>query len=378
MRVIHTIPTIHNEAAGPSYSVMRLCEAEFQAGIDVTLATLNEIEGDLSHSFVKTFPRGFGPSRLGRSPEMQKWLKAQTSHGRVDIVHNHSSWMMPNIYPGKVCKTSETPLVFSPRGTLSSWAMESGSLVKKFFWPLLQKPVLEIAHCFHATAISEYEDIRRLGFKQPVAIIPNGIDLPVVRTIRSSSSRTLLFLGRIHPVKGLDMLLPAWQVLQSRFKDWRLKIVGPDSRGHLKEMKTLSSNLSLERVEFCGAIYGEEKFQAYADADLFVLPTYSENFGMAIAESLAMGTPVVVTKGAPWAELENMQAGWWIDINTESLVSALDVAMSMSHQELSFMGQNGREWMAVEYSWPKIGNQMLQTYDWILHGGSIPKWVLVD
>jgi glycosyltransferase involved in cell wall biosynthesis len=357
---------------------MHLCDAELKAGADVTLAALAGSGRIDLPSFVKTFALGVGPPRLGCSPKMREWLKAQAIDAQVDIIHNHSSWMMPNVYPGKICKTNNIPLIFSPRGTLSSWAMKSGSLVKKVFWPLIQKPVLEMASCFHATAISEYEDIRRLGFRQPVAIIPNGIDLPIIKSAKIESIRTVLFLGRIHPVKGLDMLLPAWKILQSRFKGWQLKIVGPDNRGYLAKMQMLAKDLSLERIEFCGPLYGDKKFQAYADADLFVLPTYSENFGMAIAEALAVGTPAIVTKGAPWPNLNLNQAGWWIDINIEALVTALEVAMSMEAQELSRMGLNGKQWMATEYSWPEIGNQMLRTYDWVLHGGKVPEWVLVD
>ncbi len=326
--------------------------------------------------FLKTFPLGIGPRKLGGSPVMRKWLQVQASSGNIDLIHNHSLWMMPNVYPGPISRATGVPLILSPRGTLSRWAMQSGSLVKKFFWPLVQRPVLKNTACFHATAYSEYDDIRRLGFRQPIAVIPNGIDIPMVLGNKSETGRTLLFLGRIHPVKGLDMLLPAWKILQLRFPEWRLQIVGPDNRGHQEKMQTLAQNLGLHRIEFCGPRYGEAKTQAYADADLFVLPTYSENFGMAVAEALAAGIPAVVTKGAPWAGLVEQQAGWWVDTNTEALVAGLEAAMAKNRSELSQMGQNGKTWMATEYSWTEIGKRMLQTYEWVLHGGSAPEWVL--
>ena len=378
MRVIHSIPTVHNEAAGPSYSVMRLCDAELDLGADVSLVALDWGKVSNPPCFLKTFSLGLGPRKLGASPEMRRWLYEEAGSGNVDIIHNHSLWMMPNVYPGGVSKATGVPLVVAPRGTLSQWAMGSGSLVKKFFWPLVQRPVLESATCFHATAYSEYEDIRRLGFRQPVAVIPNGIDMPVVHENKSQTNRTLLFLGRIHPVKGLEMLLPAWKTLQSRFPEWQLKIIGPDNRGHLSKMLVLSESLGLQRIEFCGPRYGEAKTQTYADADLFVLPTYSENFGMAVAEALAAGTPAVVTKGAPWAGLEQQNAGWWVDVNVEALAAGLETAMAKDRSELSRMGQNGKAWMAAEYSWPEIGKRMLQTYEWVLRGGSKPDWVLVN
>lgn len=378
MKVIHTIPTINEEASGPSYSVVRLCESEIAQGADLSLAALDWAPVVNPPEFLKSFPLGGGPRKLGSSPGMRKWLQEQVHEGACDLVHNHSLWMMPNVYPGRICKASGVPLILSPRGTLSHWAMQSGSVVKKVFWPLIQRPVLKSAACFHATAYSEYEDIRRLGFRQPVAVIPNGIDMPVVNENKPATVRTLLFLGRIHPVKGLEMLLPAWKTLQSRFPDWQLKIIGPDNRGHQGRMQALSASLGLQRIEFCGPRYGEAKTQAYADADLFVLPTYSENFGMAVAESLAAGTPAVVTTGAPWAGLERQGAGWWVDVNVEALVAGLSAAMAKDRNELSRMGQNGKAWMAAEYSWPEIGKRMLQTYEWVLHGGSTPDWVLVN
>jgi glycosyltransferase involved in cell wall biosynthesis len=376
LKLIHTIPTINEEASGPSYSVVRLCESEMKQGADLSLAALDWAPLLSPPRFLKTFPLGIGPRKLGGSPVMRKWLQAQASSGNIDLIHNHSLWMMPNVYPGPICWATGVPLILSPRGTLSRWAMQSGSLVKKFFWPLVQRPVLENTACFHATAYSEYDDIRRLGFRQPIAVIPNGVDMPMVRGNKSETGRTLLFLGRIHPVKGLDMLLPAWKILQLRFPEWRLQIVGPDNRGHQEKMQTLAQNLGLHRIEFCGPRYGEAKIQTYADADLFVLPTYSENFGMAVAEALAAGIPAVVTKGAPWAGLVEQQAGWWVDTNAEALVAGLEAAMAKSRSELSQMGQNGKTWMATEYSWTEIGKRMLQTYEWVLHGGSAPEWVL--
>lgn len=307
---------------------------------------------------------------------MNRWLLKSARNGDVDLLHNHSLWMMPNVYPGRVARKYKIPLVVSPRGTLSGWAMQSGSAVKRFFWPLIQRPALASTTCFHATADFEYHDIRRMGFRQPVAIIPNGIDIPDLLPKSRKDHRTLLFLGRIHPIKGLDMLLPAWRVVQDRFPEWNLRIIGPDNRGYLLQMQRLASDLCLERVEFSGPQYGEQKWKAYRDADLFVLPTYSENFGMAVAEALASGTPAIVTKGAPWSGLAAHQAGWWIDLGIDPLVACLEAALAKLPMELATMGQRGRGWMDAEFSWPHVGQRMAETYCWILKGGSKPEWVL--
>ena len=378
MRIIQVVPAISEEASGPSYSVVRLCESLIAEGEVVALAALDWAPMSRKQAYLKTFPLGWGPRRLGRSPALHHWLSEQAKSGAVDLIHNNSLWMMPNVYSGQVARLHGIPLIVSPRGTLSEWAMQSGTSLKKLFWPLLQRPALAAAACFHATADSEYEDIRRMGFRQPVAIIPNGIDIPELLPKEEKEGRTLLFLGRIHPVKGLDMLLPAWRAVQDRFPEWHLKIVGPDNRGYLGEMQHLASELRLERVEFSGALFGAQKWQAYRDADLFVLPTYSENFGMAVAEALASGTPAIVTRGAPWAGLQQQQAGWWIDIGVEPLVACMEDAFAQSEDKLQAMGQRGRSWMLADYSWAHVGRQMAEVYRWVLNGDRKPESVLAE
>jgi glycosyltransferase involved in cell wall biosynthesis len=336
------------------------------------------LSSNQKQQFVKSFPSSGFPARLGRSPEMRKWLCESTSKGHTDIMHNHSLWMMPNVYSCNSVKGTDVPLVVSPRGTMSEWSMRSGSKVKGLFWPLVQRPALRAVTCFHATAESEYVDIRRLGFKQPVAIIPNGIDLPELCKSNRSENRTILFLGRVHPKKGLDMLLPAWKALQNKFPEWKLRIVGPDNRGHLNEMKVLANSLGLQRVEFTGPLIGSEKAVAYSEADLFVLPTYSENFGMTVAEALAAGTAAIVTKGAPWSGLSTNNAGWWIDIGKDPLITCLEQALSQSRASLDSMGLNGRLWMERDFAWESVADKMKATYDWVLNGGSSPEFVIRD
>ena len=378
MKVVHTIPSIAEEASGPSYSVVKLCESLRALNQDVTLISVQGDEVRSPVAYQRVFPYGLGPRRLGRSPAMRRWLLENVDAGRIELIHNHSLWMMPNVYPGQIVKNSKVPLIVSPRGTLSAWAMASGSRIKRVFWPALQLPALRTAACFHATAISEYEDIRRLGFAQPIAILPNGIDVPPPISRRKAAQRTLLFLGRLHPVKGIDLLLRAWAAVEPQFSAWKLRIVGPDERGYKQELQSLAWDLRLQRVEFAGASYGDEKLEEYRNADLFVLPTYSENFGMAVAEALAAGTPVVVSKGAPWSGLEANGAGWWIDIGIDPLVPCLERALSLSASELASKGAHGRVWMERDFSWNRIGAQMAETYAWLLGQRSCPEWVLTS
>lgn len=375
MNIIHAMPDIDKEASGPSYSVVRLCESLIGLGEQSSIALIGE---HASNQFIHGFPAGVGPARLGNSPAMHRWLKRTVAVGNVDIVHNHSLWMLPNVYPGWVTKGRAIPYVVSPRGTLSKWAMQSGSKVKRFFWPAIQKPSINHAACFHATADAEYEDIRRMGFKQPVAVIPNGIDLPATKKRLARPTRTLLFLGRLHPVKGVDFLLKAWRVLESEFPDWNLRIVGPTGNETAASLIELSRSLALKRVTFSGAVYGSDKFDVYQDADLYVLPTHSENFAVTVAEALACATPVVVSQGAPWRGVELNKAGWWPEIGEQPLLLALRSAMSLSREALGDMGENGRHWMENDFSWMGISQKMRDTYLWLRGQGDRPPCVVID
>lgn len=381
LKSIHVIPSIAEESSGPSYSVSRLVKSMIDLGAPTTLAAMDWSPIASPPAFLKTFPIGRGPKRLGRSPMMYRWLKRQTRSGNIRIIHNHGMWQMNAIYPSRIAKANGIPFVSSPRGAFSEWAMNHGSNWKRIFWFLLQRPALLNSACFHATAETELADIRRLGFKQPVSIIPNGIDIPEKQSLPKLSPRTLLFLGRIHPVKGLDMLLPAWKTVEDRFPEWQLKIVGSDVGyggpvGYSQEMKNLSRKLQIKRIEFLGEVRGNEKQGLLQQSELFVLPSYSENFGISVAESLASGTPAVVTKGAPWQNLNRFNAGWHVNTDVESLVGAFQDALSLAPGRLSEMGENGRKMMIEFNSWERIGSMMLETYAWLLSPTAPrPSWV---
>jgi len=385
MNIIHVVPALSEESSGPSYSVVGLCHSLTDSVNHLKLAALDWAPLRNPPPFLKVFPIGLGPRRLGRSPVMLNWLREQCAGTYVDVIHNHGMWQMNSVYPAWACMNTNVKLIYSPRGTFSCWAMRHGSFAKKLFWPLFQLKALRSAHCFHATAESEYHDIRRLGFRQPVAVIPIGIDLARIQISKGfQRTRTLLFLGRIHPVKGLDILLPAWQAVQDHYPEWVLKIVGSDDgyhgcSGYLEDVRRYASKLGLKRVYFVGSLYGEDKFKAYREADLYVLPSYSENFAITVAEALSMETPSIVSKAAPWSGLEACGAGWWIDIGVEPLAECLSDALSRSPNDLNAMGRRGRDWMQQDFSWQSIGAKMNKTYQWLCNQSlPVPPWVRLD
>ena len=377
MKLVHVVPHIDQEAAGPSYSVPRLCESLAARGHEVELSCLaarGEIPG-VRLDLHRQWPI-FGGFAISSSHARALRDKA----GWVDIVHNHSLWSMVNVAAGWVVPGRHAKLITSPRGTLSPWALSRTRALKRVLWPL-QRRALARADLLHATSEAEYQEIRAQGFTAPVAIIPNGIDLPGLPFSRPTSvQRTLLFLSRIHPTKGIDRLLPAWRRLQEGHPDWRLVIAGRGESEYEHEVRKLAADLGCERVEFAGPLYGVSKTRAYFDADLFVLPSHSENFGMVVAEALAHGCPAVVSQGAPWPFLEREGCGWWIsnDVDGRSIAVALDAAMRQPREQLAAMGQQGRAWMEREFSWASVGERMEIAYRWLLSGGHPVEFVRID
>jgi glycosyltransferase involved in cell wall biosynthesis len=212
-----------------------------------------------------------------------------------------------------------------------------------------------------------------------VAIIPNGIDLPPPASIVSSSrQRFVLALGRIHPKKGLDRLLRAWAKVERHNPNWRLRIIGPGELGHDAELRSLASNLKLDHVSIEPPIFGGEKYVAFRQADIFVLPSLNENFGLTVAEALTAGTPVISTKGAPWSGLEIEHCGWWIDHGVDALASALERAMALPKNELCDMGARGRAWMARDFGWEAIARKTVALYAWAGRGAERPNFVYPD
>lgn len=375
MRLVHVVPHVDDEAAGPSYSVPSLCEALAARGHEVELSCLAARQ-PIPGVRVDVHPQWPILTRFAISTSHARALRRKAAE--VDIVHNHSLWSMVNVASGWVVPGQHAKLVTSPRGTLSRWALDRRRNVKRVLWPL-QRRVLARADLLHATSEAEYADIRRLGFRAPVAVVPNGIDLPAMPLHRVETPiRTLLFLGRIHPVKGIDRLLQSWKALEGAHPDWRLVIVGRGEPVHERQARELVGSLALSRVEFVGPRYGSGKSDAYFEADLFVLPSHSENFGMAVAEALAHGCPAVVSRGAPWAGLESERCGWWVDHDVTSLAAALRQAMSLQQGKLAEMGARGRLWMERDYGWNSVAQRMEEAYRWTLGTGPAPQTVRLD
>ena len=384
MKIIQVTSHVGDEASGPSYSVVRLAQTLGKTGGNVCLMSVENGLLPASSGFEhRVFPVSRHPSFLWRSPKLLKALRDTVEKDYV--IHSHGMWRMPHIYPSWIAKEKSAPLVLSPRGTMSSWALANSPVKKRLFWAVLQKKAIEAASCIHATGNPEYYDIRRNGVEKPVCIIPNGIDIPELRnqhrlenTAANQGSKEILFLGRLHPVKGVDILIRAWAAISDSRPGWHLRIVGPSNSRYAKKLTDQIYSQRISRCFIDGPIYGNEKQQAYQSAQLYVLPSHSENFGMTVAESLANGTPVITTSNTPWAELDTKRCGWSIDLSQENLVHTLLEATALQEGELRKMGLRGREFMRECYSWDSVASQMNEVYSWLLEGAEIPECVRLD
>lgn len=339
---------------GPAYSVSRLAEALADKGLSVGLWAADGTVAEAPIEETRGVVRLTGSAR-----------DAIDTLGGADVIHDSGLWLRHNHALAREARERGIPRVVSVRGMLEPWAFRHKWLKKRIAWTIYQKRDLLGAALLHATTVVEEGNLSRLVPDVPVAVIPNGVDVPPLEDIRpraGSAVRNALFLGRLYPVKGLPMLVEAWSQVHPR--SWKLTIAGPDEAGHRKQLEQQISASGLSGViSFAGQVSGREKTSLLAAADLFILPTHSESFGMAIAEALAHGVPVLTTLAAPWPEIEQVGCGWRSEPTPERLADALRVATSATTRDLEEMGMRGRALVSSRYRWDAVATAMLEAYE---------------
>jgi glycosyltransferase involved in cell wall biosynthesis len=292
---------------------------------------------------------------------------------RPDLVHDNGLWRPHHHRLAVLAARRGMVRLVSPRGMLEPWALRHKPARKKAAWWLYQRRDLCRALALHATCQEEARSIGRLGIGEKVVVIANGVDLPGQtddpfvpgRAGPSQRPRTALFLGRLHPKKGIRVLIAAWD--RVRPVGWRLTIAGPDEGGHRADIEAAVAACGLaEAVDFPGELDAGGKRRAYARADLLVLPTHSENFALVVAEALAHGVPVLTTTGAPWPMLGERGCGWWVAPTVDGIADGLRQATSLDAGALAAMGERGRRWMAADFGWDAIASRFLALYQRLL------------
>lgn len=305
-----------------------------------------------------------GPAAFGYSPRLNRTLR----RSRAALAHLHGLWKYPAIAVWRWSWRTGLPYVVSPHGMLEPWALTRSRFKKRLATLLYQGPCLRSAKCIRVTSRLELESVRAAGYKSRFCLIPNGVEVPVFHQeerLARRRPRRALFLSRIHPKKGLLNLIRAWE--RSRPVGWQVVVAGPDENGHRAEAQKMVRERGLEKVVvFVGEAWGEERSRLYREAELFVLPSFSENFGLVIAEALAYGVPVITTRATPWEELVTERCGWWVSTGMEALVPALNEATHLAEPELRARGARGRRLIERKYTWEPIGRQMHEVYEWML------------
>lgn len=373
MKIYQIIQGIDNPSAGTTYSVGCLSHNLALLKHDVTVMALGNRPPQWSYdSSLQVFD---GMSvRMGLAPlEAIRRVRSSVQDG-ASVVHGHGMWRIANLFPLVINTNAPAKLVWSPRGMLTQWSMRYRAARKAVFWSLLQQPALRRVDGFHATAPSEVADIRRLGFQQPIALIPNAVDVPD-NPSPCSRQKTVAFVSRIHEVKGLHLLIPVWTELADHFPDWELVIAGKIDSSYGRSMVRLARQLGSKRLKFVGEVLGSAKSTLLSTCRLFVLPSFSENFGIVVAEALAHATPVITTVETPWTTLPQQGCGWSIAPDSHNLKESLREALSLPDIRLEHMGMIGRKWIEQDFAWHPIATRFEEYYRWLNEGGQKPSFV---
>jgi glycosyltransferase involved in cell wall biosynthesis len=298
-----------------------------------------------------------------------------------DLVVTFGIWRLVTSLILRSATLVGVPVIVCPMGMLEPWALRQKALKKRLAWHAYQKSDLDHSVALHATSRPEAENLQQLGLKVPVVVLPHGIDLPDDVTLTGARRRrevkklrTALFLSRLHPKKGVEDLVQAWAAV--RPTGWELVIAGPDCDGYRETVRKRVDQLNCAtEVKLHGPVYGDKKSEMFARADLFVLPSYSENFGLVIPEALSYGVPVIATTATPWAELVETGCGWWVEPGIEGITRAIQMAVSIYPGQLAAMGERGRRMVEERYSWSVLIERHVVLYRWAAFGDGKPGFV---
>jgi glycosyltransferase involved in cell wall biosynthesis len=385
MKVLYVIPSISSLRGGPSVAALEMAAALRRIGLDVAILTTNdhgpgidstmplgewfEREGVPVLAFARWSPPVSALREFAISPGLNRWLSRHLAN--YQLLHIHALFSWPSTTAMGQARHAGVPYVISTIGQLNHWSLGQSAGRKRLFLRLVERRNLDKAAALHFTTDQEREQAAALGLPTPAWVIPLGVDLPQAIPLSPPSSArqptTFLFLSRIHPKKQLERLIEALSLLQRRLPQaaWQLRIAGDGEPAYLKSLRQQAERAGVaDRCHWLGFLEGQAKWQALQQADWFVLPSASENFGIAAIEALAAGTPPILSPEVAVAkEIAAAAAGLITSAEPQKLSEVLEAALPGPSLA---MRAAARDLAASNYSWAAIGSELLQAYSSVL------------
>ena len=379
MKILHTIPGFGLKSGGVTTCTYNLVSGLNRNGCSTDILSMrmddsNEIIAGNDESWIKILQHD-AKTPFGFSQNMKQYL---IENNDIDLYHNNGLWLYCNHITAKIARRKNKPYIISPHGMLYPRALNRSYWKKKLLLKFLFNNDIASANCIHTTSNEEYNYYRRLGYKNPVAIIPNPVPLPLNSTSGSNiiDKKRIGYLGRIHPVKNIDKLIYAWNKIENNDKE--LVIIGEGDESYTRFLKNEIKALNVRNVIFKGFLSGKDKDDVVQSLTCIVVPSDFENFGMIVPEALMQGVPVIASKNTPWEELNIHNCGWWIDDDVETLAKTIDIAINIPEEERVKMGENGRRLVYENYSIEIVSKKMIRLYNWIINGGEKPEFVHIN
>lgn len=389
MKPLFVVGGLYSEANGVARIMRDLAAALGRRGAPVTVYGA-ECYGRNSIGHIFEMPsrwvaaRGFWLGGLSWSPQLKRLLHEGIRD--ADVVHNHSIWMLPNSYSSRIASLSRKPVVITAHGTLEDWAIRHSGWKKRIAGIWFQNQDLRTADCIHVNSEAEIAGVRAYGITSPIAVIPNGIHLPDFDPLPSPAlfadkypetrgKRIALFMARLHVKKGLEHLMRAWARVHAEFPDWHLVVAGPDCGLEPAARAIVAESQMQHAVTFTGNLNGEIRLAALSAARIFILPSFSEGFSMAVLEALACRLPSLITPGCNFRAASAAGAAVEVAPDVTGTEVGLRQLMSAGDAEREEMGRRGRALIEMNYTWDRVAEQTLELYEWLSKSGPPPEFV---
>ena len=372
MKILTFISSLDINSGGPSRSVPMLVKGLAELGVDITLMTIRS-ENMNVHALEGTTAKLKVLEPSFSNKEIAQYLKDE----QFQLVQIQSIWELSYHKVIVEARKQGIPYIVTPRGMLEPWSLSQKKWKKELAWLLYQRNDVQKSACVFTTAKMEAEHVCKLGITTRKAVIPNGIETDAYpcKSSVEGVKKQVLFLSRVHVKKGIELLFEAWKRLHSDYADWQLLVIGNGEAEYIHGLENKVESLGLKDcIKILPPVFGEAKIKVYQESALFCLPSFSENFGMVIAESMSCGTPVITTTNCPWIILNDTKTGWCIDLSVDNLEHALREAMT-SPIDLYEMGHKASKLIYENFDYRSVTRKTLRLYEWLLDGGEKPEFI---